>query len=161
MGESPTALLSRANSQRSAQHQRLKEMPEDTVTKTYGLRPKVLNSVLREALETAGVEMSMLMQNDGSLIAVAAEDPSKTKKIAAIVSNIWSSYDKVAIQALQCVVLENEDSRLAVMALGGNSEALVCIVAEPTLPFGLLKALVVGLVEHLKEPIALISPHLK
>ena len=75
------------------------------------------------------------MQNDGSLIAVAAEDPSKTKKIAAIVSNIWyvnsvvilpsmlhchavvhetrcygtrSSYDKVAIQALQCVVLENE-----------------------------------------------------
>eukprot|EP00656_Telonema_subtile_P038463 TRINITY_DN4336_c0_g1_i3.p2 TRINITY_DN4336_c0_g1~~TRINITY_DN4336_c0_g1_i3.p2 ORF type:complete len:109 (+),score=27.85 TRINITY_DN4336_c0_g1_i3:107-433(+) len=77
---------------------------------TYGLRPKVLTSILQEAADTQGVEMSMLMQSDGSLIALAAQDRTKANKVAAIVSNIWSSYDKVALERLECVLLDNEVS---------------------------------------------------
>eukprot|EP00656_Telonema_subtile_P038462 TRINITY_DN4336_c0_g1_i2.p1 TRINITY_DN4336_c0_g1~~TRINITY_DN4336_c0_g1_i2.p1 ORF type:complete len:154 (+),score=38.24 TRINITY_DN4336_c0_g1_i2:107-568(+) len=128
---------------------------------TYGLRPKVLTSILQEAADTQGVEMSMLMQSDGSLIALAAQDRTKANKVAAIVSNIWSSYDKVALERLECVLLDNEERRLAVQSVGGNGEAIVCLVAHHSAPFGMLKAMVNALVQHLDEPVNQLSTHLQ
>merc|ERR1711934_824719 len=85
---------------------------------TFGLRPKVLTSILQEAVQTDGLEMSMLMQGDGSLIALAARDGAKSRanKVAAIVSNVWASLDKVSVDQLGSLLVDNQDRRLAVQA---------------------------------------------
>merc|ERR1711925_31882 len=103
------------------------------------------------------------MQGDGSLIALAAQDGAKSRanKIAAIVSNVWSSFDKVSIDRLGCLLLDNEDRRLAVQAVGTHGEAIVCLVAHHSTPFGLLKAMVNVLVGHLEEPVNHLADHLQ
>merc|ERR1711990_738186 len=115
----------------------------------YGLRPKVLTSILGET-NTGGVFMSLLMQEDGSLVALAAEDRDKARNMAAIVSNIWSSYEHGSEEGLECLLIGNEEGRIAIMKA---SKTLVCIVGEHDVGFGMLKAKVHALVDKLEPPL--------
>eukprot|EP00658_Telonema_sp_P-2_P040957 TRINITY_DN2928_c0_g1_i3.p1 TRINITY_DN2928_c0_g1~~TRINITY_DN2928_c0_g1_i3.p1 ORF type:complete len:146 (+),score=26.09 TRINITY_DN2928_c0_g1_i3:185-622(+) len=132
-------------------------MAEQVKEPVHGVRPKVLANILREAVASDGVQMSMLMQGDGSLIALAAEDRDMANKVAAIVSSIWSSYEKVAVEPLECVLVDNEECRFAVQGVDSTGEALLCLVAQHSMPIGLLKATINALAEHLHDPVSVLA----
>merc|ERR1712072_1236580 len=115
----------------------------------YGLKPKVLTNILRET-NSGGVFMSLLMLEDGSLIALAAEDRDKARNIAAIASSIWSSYEQPQDgDNLECLLIDNEDGRLGIMKA---SKTLIC-AGGTKVGFGILKAKVHALAEHLQLPL--------
>ncbi|XP_065659676.1 ragulator complex protein LAMTOR2 [Hydra vulgaris] len=120
------------------------------------LKPKVFAEMLSQA-NTGGVMSSMLLNNEGSLLAYSGSDVHKDKMItAAVSSNIWSAYEKGGKMAfhnegLQYMFMDCQEGKVAVTKV---SAALICIYAEETVGFGLLKLKLDTLAEHLKEPLS-------
>jgi ragulator complex protein LAMTOR2 len=112
------------------------------------LSPKTLPLVLGEAL-SPGIRVVTLINRSGLLIACAGEAAAS---ISAIVSSLWQSHEKCDGQGvLGCLLLECEQGRLAVKAVG--SFILACC-GDTTVPFGLLKAKVIALHDHLLPSLA-------
>jgi len=114
------------------------------------LKPKVLPQVLQQA-NTNGVKCSMLFKSDGSLLATACapQEDSIAKIVAAIVANIWSSFEKGG--ELEYQLIECEEGKLIITRV---SKLLLCIYGDRTVEFGMLKAKAHTLRSYLEGPLA-------
>ena len=109
------------------------------------LSPKGLPLALGEVLGP-GMRVVSLVNRSGLLIGCAG-DAATAPSVGAIASSIWQMHEKCDGQGgLGCVLLECEQGRLSVKAVG--SFILVCC-SDSTVPFGLLKAKLSALSECL------------
>lgn len=100
------------------------------------LSPASLPKVFGEAL-VPGMRAVVLLNRSGLLLGCAGE-ASTAPALAAIVSSLWQNFERCdGHGALGCLLLECEQGRLAVKAIG--SFILACC-SDATVPFGLLKA---------------------
>jgi len=93
----------------------------------------------------------MLLKPDGSLLAAATTSPQEdntAKIVAAIVANIWSSFDKSG--ELEYQIVDNEEGRLVITKV---SKLLLCIYGDNTVQVGMLKAKAQTLRNYLEEPL--------
>ena len=105
------------------------------------LAPASLPKVLGEAL-VPGVSVVCLLNRSGLLLGCAG-DAEIAPPLSAICSSLWQSHEKCdGHGALNCLLLECGDGRLAIKAVG--SFILACS-SDLTVPFGLLKAKVLAL----------------
>lgn len=119
------------------------------------LRAKVLSELLSQA-NSGGVMSTMLLNNEGSLLAYAGTDVNKDAKItAAVASNIWSAYEKGGRMAfnnegLQFMFMECEEGKVAVTKI---ASALLCMYADTDIGIGMLKLKMEELTKSLYEPL--------
>ena len=117
---------------------------------TVLLAPAALPKVLGEAM-VPGVKVVALLNRSGLLLGCSG-DATSAASIAAIASALWLGHEKSDGHGnLACLLLECERGRLAIKAVG--SFILACC-SDSTVPFGLLKAKVLALHNHLREPLS-------
>jgi len=120
------------------------------------LKPKLLAEVLGQA-NSDGVISTMLLNNEGSLLAYAGSNVNKDSKItAAVASNIWGAYEKGGKMAfnnegLKFMFMDCEEGKVAVTKI---SAVLLCMYAEPTVGLGMLKYKMERLADYLHEPLS-------
>ncbi|XP_053200484.1 ragulator complex protein LAMTOR2-like [Panonychus citri] len=122
------------------------------------LKPKTLSSILGQA-NTGGVQCTLLLNREGSLLAYSGYGDTDARMTAAIASSIWISYEKYGKLAaseddLNCLLLQCEDGNVIVKRV---ANVLLCMHAKSFVPLGTLKAKVTALSDHLDEPIRMIT----
>eukprot|EP01104_Vermistella_antarctica_P001510 TRINITY_DN11569_c0_g1_i1.p1 TRINITY_DN11569_c0_g1~~TRINITY_DN11569_c0_g1_i1.p1 ORF type:complete len:125 (+),score=24.12 TRINITY_DN11569_c0_g1_i1:26-376(+) len=111
------------------------------------LKPKVLPKILEQA-NTCGVSSTLILNAEGSLLA-ASGDTSSSQVIAAIVANIWHSFEKSG--NLDVMLLDYEGHKMAVAEV---SKLLLCVYGDASIEFGVLKAKTDTLRNYLREPLS-------
>ncbi|KAG2222583.1 hypothetical protein INT45_008702 [Circinella minor] len=125
------------------------------------LKPKVISQVLQQSADN-GLKASLLMTNEGSLLAFAADNNGRSPKTyAAIAANIWSSYKQHCTSdtflrgdpadGLRFLILDCEEGIVFVTAI---SSMLLCLVGNSTVELGILKAKAEAIARHLEEPLS-------
>lgn len=120
------------------------------------LKPKVLSQVLGQA-NSDGVISTMLLNNEGSLLAYAGSNVNKDSKItAAVASNIWGAYEKGGKMAfnnegLKVMFMDCDDGKVAVTKI---STVLLCMYADSNVGLGMLKYKMEKLADYLYEPLS-------
>jgi len=122
------------------------------------LKPKTLTNILSQA-NTSGVECTLLLNREGTLLAYSGFGDKDARMTAAITSSVWHSYEKYGKTAL------NEDRLVSVMfeCQEGNvvaanvSNVLLCLLAKKSAPLGMLQMKIKSLTDHLEGPLNLVS----
>ncbi|KAI7880311.1 Roadblock/LC7 domain-containing protein, partial [Lichtheimia hyalospora FSU 10163] len=120
------------------------------------LKPKVISQVLQQTTHH-GVKASLLMNNEGSLLAFAADQARTTKTYAAIAASIWATYKQEYVGGdvgtkggLQFLIMDCEDGIVYVTSI---SSMLLCMVSDHTVELGILRAKAEAISNHLQGPL--------
>ena len=114
------------------------------------LLARAIPEVLEEAI-LPGFHAITLVNRSGLLLGCAG-DASRASAIGAIVSNMWQSHEKCdGAGSLGCLLIECEEGRLAIQAVG--SFVLACC-ADDTVPFGMLMTKSAALHDFLQPPLS-------
>ncbi|KAI8974631.1 hypothetical protein BDB01DRAFT_805826 [Pilobolus umbonatus] len=122
------------------------------------LKPKVISQVLRQALNN-GIKAALIITNEGSLISYAADNDKEASVYAAITANIWNTYKKKKTNiytGIQYQILHCQDGIIFVTSVGAM---ILCLVADPSVHLGILKAKAEALKSHLEAPLLQIAPY--
>ena len=114
------------------------------------LLARAIPEVLEEGM-LPGFHAITLVNRSGLLLGCAG-DATRVAAIGAIVANIWQCHEKCdGAGALGCLLVECEEGRLAVQAVG--SFVLACC-ADESVPFGLLKGRAAALHDYLQPALS-------
>jgi len=116
------------------------------------LKPRALTQVLAQA-NTDNVQSTLLLNNEGALLAFAGYDNKDARVTSAIASNIWSAYEKVARainDPAQMIILECVVGNVAIARV---ANFLLCTYSKETVGLGMLRAKAQALVDYLQEPL--------
>ncbi|XP_054167982.1 ragulator complex protein LAMTOR2 homolog [Oppia nitens] len=122
------------------------------------LKPKTLTHILSEA-NTSGVECTILLNREGTLLAYSGFGDRDARMIAAITSSIWLSYEKYGKtglneDTLQSIMFECQDGNVVA---GSVANLLLCLVAKKNVPLGMLQMKIKSLTDHLETPLRQMS----
>ncbi|CAK9300976.1 unnamed protein product [Gordionus sp. m RMFG-2023] len=95
------------------------------------LKPKVLSEVLKQ-INTGGIHSTLLLNNEGALLAHTGEADKNSFMISALVSNIWNLYEKLGHDTelndtLEAVSIECMNGMVFVKKI---NKLLLCIYTE-------------------------------
>ncbi|KAJ8654798.1 hypothetical protein O0I10_009519 [Lichtheimia ornata] len=97
------------------------------------------------------------MNNEGSLLAFAADQARTTKTYAAIAASIWGTYKQECVAGdvgskggLQFLIMDCEDGIVYVTSI---SSMLLCMVSDHTVELGILRAKAEAISNHLQGPL--------
>jgi len=94
------------------------------------------------------------LNSEGSPLAFISDSDRDARVYAAIASNIWSTFEKngknlMRDDNLKFLFVECEKGNVAITTV---SNMLLCLVANPEVELGILKAKTDALARHLEEP---------
>lgn len=121
------------------------------------LKPKSLNNVIALA-NTGGINCSILINHEGSLLAHSGGSPNEAITIAALASTIWKNFQRFGDSALhedslRSAIIQGQEANLVVMNV---SSVLLCLSASHDVPLGMLKCKARTIVDFLTEPLNMI-----
>jgi len=115
------------------------------------LKAKVLPEILKQA-NTNGVKGTLLLQDDGSLLASTGDDSSDRQVvISAILANIWVSYQKEQERELEYLLIDCEEGKVVATRV---SKLILVVYGDSTSQYGMLKAKAHSLRIYLEKPLA-------